>query len=291
MQAIRETVISSRWPEAGRWAICIVLALGIHAAGAAVLLGPWNAEPDQVANAPLILIELATLPVAPDVKPTEVPPGPPQPAAVEPSQPSTKTVERPPEPQQVTAPSPPAAQKPVEQVAALPPTPQAEPQPAVLPPPKPPEKTAAKPVEKALEKPAEKAVEKRYRQKHTSLASAPSTAEQRAARTAAPMPGASSRNSDAVPNWKSQLVAHLERYKRYPSQAQSRGEQGVAQLAFSVDRSGGVHRARIVRSSGSGLLDEATLALVERAAPLPPPPPEISGAQIAIVVPIRYSIR
>ena len=105
------------------------------------------------------------------------------------------------------------------------------------------------------------------------------------------MPGTSSRNPDAVPNWKSQLVARLERYKQYPSQAQSRGEQGEAQLAFSVDRNGGVHHARIVRSSGSILLDEATLALAERAAPLPPPPPEIPGAQIAIVVPIRYNMR
>jgi len=52
-----------------------------------------------------------------------------------------------------------------------------------------------------------------------------------------------------------------------------------------------VHNARIVRSSGSSLLDEATLQLVERAAPLPPPPAEIAGAQIAIAVPIRYSIR
>jgi protein TonB len=105
------------------------------------------------------------------------------------------------------------------------------------------------------------------------------------------MPGASTRNPDAAPNWKSQLVARLERYKQYPSQAQSRGEQGVAQLAFSVDRSGGVHNPRIVRSSGSSLLDAATLTLVERAAPLPPPPPEISGAQIAIVVPVRYNMR
>ena len=105
------------------------------------------------------------------------------------------------------------------------------------------------------------------------------------------MPGAASRNADTVPNWKSQLVARLERFKRYPSAAEARGEQGVAQLAFTVDRGGGVHNARITRSSGSSLLDEATLALPMRAAPLPPPPPEISGAQIAIVVPIRYNMR
>jgi protein TonB len=140
----------------------------------------------------------------------------------------------------------------------------------------------SKPIEKKVEKP---------RQKHASLASAPSTAEKKAERAAAPSPGASSQNPNALPNWKSELVSRLERAKRYPPEAQSRGEHGVAQLAFSVDRSGGVHNARIVHSSGSSLLDQATLSLIERAAPLPPPPPEISGTQIAIVVPIRYNIR
>ena len=254
MQATRATIETRRWPETLRWGACLALALGIHAAGAAVL-ARWGEAPDLVANAPVIMIELATLPVAPDNKSSEVPPGPPQPQAEA-------------QPQQETA-------KPIEKTVALPPAPQAEPLRAAVPPPK----------------PAEKQAEKKQRQRHASLASAPSTAEQHAERAAAPMPGASSHNSDAVPNWKSQLVARLERFKRYPSAAESRGEQGVAQLSFSVDRGGGVHHARIVRSSGSSVLDEATLALVERAAPLPPPPSEIAGAQIAVTVPIRYSIR
>ena len=138
-------------------------------------------------------------------------------------------------------------------------------------------------------KPAEKPKERKPKQKHASLASAPSTADQQADRAAAPMPGASSRNSDAVPNWKSQLVAALERQKRYPSEA--RGDQGTAQLAFNVDRRGNVHNARITRSSGSSVLDHEALALVQRAQPLPPPPPEVTGAQIPIVVPIRYNAR
>jgi protein TonB len=249
MNATRDIVAVRRWPETLRWGGCLALALGIHAAGAAVLLG-WGEDRDLVANAPLIMIELAALPVAPESKPTEIPPGPQQMQAEPESQP----------------------EKPIEKVEA-PVAPQAELQ--ITPPPKPLEKTK----------------ENKPKQKHASLASAPSPAENKAERAAAPMPGASAHNPDALPNWKSQLVARLERYKQYPSQAQSRGEQGVAQLAFSVDRSGGVHHPRIVRSSGSSLLDEATLALVERAAPLPPPPPEITGAQIAIVVPIRYNMR
>jgi periplasmic protein TonB len=109
-------------------------------------------------------------------------------------------------------------------------------------------------------------------------------------RAAAPTPGASSRNPYAVPSWKSLLVSQLERAKRYPTEARKRGEEGVVQLAFNVDRQGSVHDAHIVRSSGSALLDRETLAMVKRAQPLPPPPPELPGTQIAIVVPIRYHI-
>jgi protein TonB len=264
-----------RWPDYTRWGVCFALAFTFHAAGAMALLARWNDDSDLVANAPVIMIDLAPAPVAPAIVPTELPPGPvesqaqpePQPEPVQ-EKPVEKT-EIEPEPVPV---------QPVEKLDLKPqPTPQ--PELSVMPPPKP------------VEKPKEKEAKKPKRTKQASLASAPSTAEQRAERAAAPMPGASSNNPNAVPSWKSRLVAQLERNKRYPSDAQSRGDQGVVQLAFSIDRSGGVHHARIVRSSGSSALDEATLALVARAAPLPPPPPELSGAQIAIVVPIRYNIR
>ena len=55
-----------------------MLALCVHGAGAAALLAHWNESTDQIANAPVIAIELAPLPVAPEIKPTELPPGPQQ---------------------------------------------------------------------------------------------------------------------------------------------------------------------------------------------------------------------
>jgi periplasmic protein TonB len=186
--------------------------------------------------------------------------------------PQTQPMELPPGPEQTEAKSEPEPQpqKPVETEEIRPaPAKDAE---LTVAPPKPPEKPKQKPA-----------------RKQASLTSAPSAVEQKAERAAAPAAGALSHNSNALPNWKSALVSQLERYKRYPSQA--RGETGVAQLAFNVDRSGGVHHARIVRSSGSSTLDSATLDLVMRAQPLPPPPPDIQGAQIPIVVPIRYSAR
>ena len=283
MEAIRETVIVPRPRDTRWWAICIALALGIHVAAAAVAIARWKAEPEQLANAPLIMVQLETLPVAPDVKPTQAPPGPQQQQVMaEPERPKPleKAAEQPPPPQ-------PAPQEPVEHTAALPPAPEAELQLAALPP----EKPIERPVEKTVEKSVEKSAERRRPQKHASLASAPSPADKRAARAAAPAPGAASQNPNALPNWKSELVSRLERYKRYPPEAQARGEHGVAQLAFSVDRSGGVHHARIARSSGSSLLDSATLAMVERAAPLPPPPSEMAGTQIAVSVPVRYPLR
>jgi periplasmic protein TonB len=252
MNATGDTLVVRRWSESTRWAGCFVLAVAFHVAGAAALLARWNDNGDLVANAPVITIELAALPVAPETTPNEIPPGP----------------------QQQEAEPEPEPQKPLEKQLELPPDPKAEPLQAVIPPPK-----------------VEKPPEKKPKQKHASLPSAPSSAETRSERAAAPMPGANSHNPNALPNWKSQLVAQLERNKRYPSEAQSRGEQGIAQLAFNVDRSGGVHNARIVQSSGSSVLDQATLAMVARAAPLPPPPPEITGSQIPISVPIRYNAR
>jgi protein TonB len=235
--------------DAARWTLCFVLVLGFHVAGAAALLARWNGDADTVANAPVMMVELAPLPIAPETRPTDMPPGP----------------------QQAEAQPEPELEKPIEK-------PEVKAEPA-----KDAELSIAPP------NPPERPKDTKAKQKHASLASAPTTAEQKAERAAAAAPGAHSHNPNALPNWKSALVARLERYKRYPPEA--RGEHGVAQLAFSVDRNGGVHHARILRSSGFSALDQATLALIARAQPLPPPPPEIQGAQIAIEVPIRYSTR
>jgi len=266
---------------AAGWGASLALALGLHAAGAAVLFARWQAEPEEVAGAPIILVELAPVTAAPAAVPTEVAPGPPQPQIEEqprpeksPEKTETKTGPEPTQdkPLEQAEEKPP---EPMEKIVALPPAPDPEP----VPPPPP------KPAEKKVEK-----IEKKKPQRHASLASAPSATEQKAERTHAPAPGAPV-HSNALPNWKSALVAQLERSKRYPPDAEARREHGVAELAFSVDRAGRVHNARILHSSGSSLLDAATLDLLHRAAPLPPPPPDVAGAQIAIVVPVRYNAR
>jgi protein TonB len=95
----------------------------------------------------------------------------------------------------------------------------------------------------------------------------------------------------AEASWRSEIAMLLEHNKRYPAEARARREQGVAQLAFSIDREGHVLSSRIVKSSGVPALDEETLALVQRAQPFPTPPPGVTGDEIKVVVPVRYNIR
>jgi TonB family protein len=103
----------------------------------------------------------------------------------------------------------------------------------------------------------------------------------------APSPPASV--SSAIAGWQQLLVARLAKVQRYPAQA--RGVQGVVSLAFTIDRHGGVVSSRIVKSSGSTVLDAEALALITRATPLPPPPADIADSDLSFVVPIRFAGR
>jgi len=93
------------------------------------------------------------------------------------------------------------------------------------------------------------------------------------------------------PSWQSSLVRQLQRYKRYPSEAQSRSEEGVVLLSFSLDRTGHVLAHHIVRSSGFADLDSEVMAMIKRAEPLPPFPASMPQTQIDLTVPIRFSLR
>jgi protein TonB len=95
-------------------------------------------------------------------------------------------------------------------------------------------------------------------------------------------------NSAAIGNWQRALLAHLGRFTRYPENA--RGAEGVVNVGFSIDRKGNLTSSRIVKSSGSSILDAETLAMIKRAAPLPSPPPEAADTDLSFVVPIRFAV-
>jgi len=98
------------------------------------------------------------------------------------------------------------------------------------------------------------------------------------------------KESDAMTAWKLQVVGLLERSKVYPAAAWERGEEGTAQVAFTLDREGRVTEINILRSSGFQALDDDAFQMVMRAQPFPPPPSDLTGPQIKLNVPVSYHL-
>jgi periplasmic protein TonB len=94
-----------------------------------------------------------------------------------------------------------------------------------------------------------------------------------------------------VRRWESTLVAHIERFKRYPAEARAHDERGVARIAFSIDHEGRIVASHIVQSSGSATLDAESLEMLNRAQPMPRPPAKLPDSQLSFVVPVRFNIR
>jgi len=123
-------------------------------------------------------------------------------------------------------------------------------------------------------------------------ASEASNATRPAAQSAGvPTPGTAASTQQALSLWQAQLLAHLQRYRRYPRQAERLRQQGISHVHFLVDRQGRISQPRIERASGYRLLDEETLATVRRASPAPPPPPEVKGNPVEVVVPVSFYLR
>jgi len=80
-----------------------------------------------------------------------------------------------------------------------------------------------------------------------------------------------------------EIRRRIEAAKRYPEEALRRGIVGRVVVRFRVGADGKVEAAEVRGSSGSQLLDEASLQTVRRAAPFPP----VRGW---VQVPIAYSL-
>lgn len=104
-------------------------------------------------------------------------------------------------------------------------------------------------------------------------------------------PGSDPRAKKKAADYYSLLMAHLQRNKRYPSEAKKARQQGIVTVRFSIDRSGTVTASSIKKSSGHALLDQATLDLMQRVSPLPPIPREMGRESLTIALPIDYALR
>lgn len=201
-----------------------------------------------------------------------------------------------PGPEQVDAPPPKPEPKPLPEPEIEPEIPPAPPaiKPEVVVKPKPKEKQEEKPLPEEM-KPIEEELEEVTPTEKTvaSTASAPPKAAIESTKAAAPNRGISTPtlNNNQKLTWQNQLMLKLNEAKRYPSRARRYRQEGVGYLRFSMDRNGNVLSKSIEQSSGHELLDNETLALIERAQPLPMPPNHVKGDILDFVVPIVFSLR
>ena len=90
-------------------------------------------------------------------------------------------------------------------------------------------------------------------------------------------------------SWQAALAAWLHRNKHYPAEARARGEQGAAQVSFTVARDGAVSGVTIRATTGSVILDDAVRAMLSGAR-VPAFPPEMPHASVTVSVQIVYRL-
>jgi TonB family protein len=89
--------------------------------------------------------------------------------------------------------------------------------------------------------------------------------------------------------WTKELVAHLDKHKRYPAERQQKTAEIV--ISFELDRTGHVVSTSIVKGSGDTAFDAAALAMVRRSDPVPPPPPLVADEGLNFTLPVIFRVK
>jgi protein TonB len=247
------------------WGLAALGAVAIHATCAGVALEYMRADdPDEALGAPAI--EIGVELTAPRLEPTDLPPGPntddsaasppvvAQKEVIKESELPKATPTETDDPDRVVAPD--SVKKPKEEdpnVAALPATPSTE---SVAS-----EATAIPRSEDIREAP----------------------------RSVTPAEGTGESAQRVRATWQKELAAHLHKHKRYPSDRSSQSAELI--VRFELDRIGHVVSAHIVKGSGDASFDQAALAMMRRADPVPPPPPLIADEGLTFTLPVVFRVK
>ncbi len=274
-------------PEPNRLALAFATALALHA-GALVAVTLWQAHPPVTPPGEQeITVDLApAMDAVEAVAPAEVSLPAEAPSEAESRPPETDPVEPPP------AESPEASQA----APADEPLPADSEAPAILPPAEIPvarplpDKPAPKPSAPLPKPPERKPAPPKPRAAERKPPSDPRQGQASASREDA---GGSAAAADpnALNRYAAALAAALRNRLQYPDQARSQGASGVATVRFTMDRSGRIVGASLVRSAGSPLLDQAALAAARPGSSLPAAPAALPQPQFTFTVPLRFNLR
>jgi len=108
-------------------------------------------------------------------------------------------------------------------------------------------------------------------------------------RSVAPAQGTGESARRMRATWQKELLAHLDRHKRYPADRSQKSAEIL--VSFALDRMGHVLSAGIVKGSGDSAFDQAALAMVRRSDPVPPPPPLVADEGLSFTLPVIFRVK
>ena len=108
-------------------------------------------------------------------------------------------------------------------------------------------------------------------------------------RSVAPAQGTGASVQRLRATWQKELIAHLDRHKRYPAERSLKNAEIV--VSFALDRMGHVLSTSIVKGSGDAAFDEAAIAMVWKSDPVPMPPPFIADEGLNFTLPVIFKIK
>ena len=108
-------------------------------------------------------------------------------------------------------------------------------------------------------------------------------------RSVAPAQGLGESARRARLTWQKELVAHLDRHKRYPANRTQKTAEIL--VGFVLDRMGHVLSTSIVKGSGDSAFDDAALSMVRRSDPVPQPPPAVADEGLSFTLPVIFRVK
>ncbi|WJR75477.1 energy transducer TonB [Bradyrhizobium sp. NP1] len=108
-------------------------------------------------------------------------------------------------------------------------------------------------------------------------------------RSVAPAQGTGETARRVRATWQKELIAHLDRHKRYPAERVQKSAEIL--VGFTLDRLGHVLSASVVKGSGDAAFDEAALAMIRRSDPVPQPPPLVADEGLNFTLPVIFRVK
>jgi periplasmic protein TonB len=108
-------------------------------------------------------------------------------------------------------------------------------------------------------------------------------------RSVSPSPGTGESAVRERVTWQKELLAHFNKFKRYPSDRVMQAAEVV--VSFVLDRVGHVVSTHIVKGSGDAAFDDAAIAMLHRSDPVPPPPPVVADDGLTFTLPVIFHVQ